>query len=77
MALLIRAEDLSDTHMTFNFQVVVRKDNWNLKRNDKFDLAMTFYVPTYGNILLQLDFEALRYKWFSFTLCMHVYKLSG
>uniref|UniRef100_A0A1X7TM97 Uncharacterized protein n=1 Tax=Amphimedon queenslandica TaxID=400682 RepID=A0A1X7TM97_AMPQE len=49
-------DDLSSTHMTFNFEVIVRKEDWNIDKKIKPDIAMAFHVPNHGDLLLQLEF---------------------
>ena len=38
----------------------MRKEDWNLERNAKLNIAMTFHVPNHGNKLLQLEFRPSR-----------------
>ena len=55
-------DNLSSTHIIFNFEVIVRKEDWNLERNAKLNIAMAFHVPNHGNKLklLQLEFRPSR-----------------
>lgn len=53
-------KDLSKTHFALNFEVIVRKKDWNLGDNDNFELAMEFHVNGHGEILLPLEFQPSR-----------------
>lgn len=57
---LYNRRDLSETHFVLNFEVIVRKKDWNLSEKDNFELAMEFHIDGHGEILLPLDFQPSR-----------------
>ncbi|XP_019852637.1 PREDICTED: uncharacterized protein LOC109582396 [Amphimedon queenslandica] len=51
-----QGDDLSSTHITFNFEVIVKKEDWKLEENAKFYIAMVFHIPPHGKRILKLEF---------------------
>lgn len=58
---------MRDTHVVFNFEVIVKREAWKLSGNATFDLAILFHAPRYGDLLLHLDFQPIKY-----IVLMHV-----
>ncbi|XP_019856423.1 PREDICTED: uncharacterized protein LOC109584956 [Amphimedon queenslandica] len=52
-----QGNDLLSTHTTFNFKVIVRKEDWKLEENTNFYIAMAFYIPNHGEHILKLEFR--------------------